>query len=260
MKWRNRRLVWSFLTIGVLAFAFSSVALAETRTLTQETKLYPQGWSVGEELKFKKGSSVETNAMGEVISGVLASDTFLRPHGWKNVINDYYYATAYSDIRPFFFRYPFVERRYNIAIPAYGHLRYKGGSAVVFSAQGDVLEGIIDEDATILLNEERYGFVTFKKGFVLKFDDSTGTLKEGTLAADTNLRPIGWQNNLGENKEQAGFLKFKSKSRVAFTEDGLVVLGTIKEKTTWQQPDGSVVELEAGKEVTFSETGRVVSN
>ena len=246
----SKKRVVGILAVGIVFFSLTNSASAEERTLNQDTKLYPQGWSVGEQIKFKKDTRIETNEFGEVEVGVLAGDTYLRPRGWGKVINDYYYASAYADISPFFFRYPYAERRYNIAVPTYGHLRYKGGTEVAFSAEGDVLSGTIDESAAILLMDGKYGFVNFRKGSILTFYDA-GMIKAGTLADDTNLRPVGWNNNLKE-KDKAGFLKFKAKEIVEFNDKGLLVKGTLKEKTVWQQPSGMNYELPADKIISFN--------
>ena len=56
--------------IGNLCFADSS------RMLDKNTELHPQGWSVGETIKFKKKTAVRLNDIGEVISGMLADDVF----------------------------------------------------------------------------------------------------------------------------------------------------------------------------------------
>ena len=61
--------------IGNLCFADSS------RILDKNIELHPQGWSVGETIKFKKKTAVRLNDIGEVISGTLADDTYLRPQG-----------------------------------------------------------------------------------------------------------------------------------------------------------------------------------
>ena len=76
--------------IGNLCFADSS------RMLDKNTELHPQGWSVGETIKFKKKTAVRLNDIGEVISGTLADDTYLRPQGWQRIINDNYFVSAYT--------------------------------------------------------------------------------------------------------------------------------------------------------------------
>ena len=78
--------------IGNLCFADSS------RMLDKNTELHPQGWSVGETIKFKKKTAVRLNDIGEVISGTLADDTYLRPQGWQRIINDNYFVSAYTGI------------------------------------------------------------------------------------------------------------------------------------------------------------------
>lgn len=68
------------------------MASAETVLLEKSTAMVPQGWSVADDdLKFKKGTNAVLNDSGEVVEGVLTSDTYLRPTGWRNIINDYSY-------------------------------------------------------------------------------------------------------------------------------------------------------------------------
>ena len=86
--------------ITLLCFAVAGTAFAATsRTLDKNTELHPQGWSVGETIKFKKNTAVRLNDNGEVISGTLADDTYLRPHGWQRIINDHYFVSAYTGRR-----------------------------------------------------------------------------------------------------------------------------------------------------------------
>ena len=101
--------------IGNLCFADSS------RMLDKNTELHPQGWSVGETIKFKKKTAVRLNDIGEVISGTLADDTYLRPHGWQRIINDNYFVSAYTGGAwfPRHHRY-WPGSVYNIALPSYG--------------------------------------------------------------------------------------------------------------------------------------------
>ena len=83
--------------VFMLCFAVTGTAFAATsRTLDKNTELHPQGWSVGETIKFKKNTAVRLNDNGEVISGTLADDTYLRPHGWQRIINDHYFVSAYT--------------------------------------------------------------------------------------------------------------------------------------------------------------------
>ena len=78
--------------VFMLCFAVTgTVFAAASRTLDKNTELHPQGWSVGETIKFKKNTAVRLNDNGEVISGTLADDTYLRPHGWQRIINDHYF-------------------------------------------------------------------------------------------------------------------------------------------------------------------------
>ena len=70
----------------------AQVVSAETIKLDKTTMLVPQGWSVADEdLKFKKDTTAELNVRGEVVSAVLNKATYLRPTGWRSLINDYCY-------------------------------------------------------------------------------------------------------------------------------------------------------------------------
>ncbi|WP_312198761.1 hypothetical protein [Anaerospora hongkongensis] len=82
-----------------------SSASAETRLLPKDAKLHPQGWSVGELVEFKGSTTVMLNQWGEVVTGTLDKDTLLTPRGWNRILQEYYYVTASSDVRPWFFRY-----------------------------------------------------------------------------------------------------------------------------------------------------------
>ena len=80
---------------ALLCFCISNLCFADSsRMLDKNTELHPQGWSVGETIKFKKKTAVRLNDIGEVISGTLADDTYLRPHGWQRIINDNYFVSA----------------------------------------------------------------------------------------------------------------------------------------------------------------------
>lgn len=231
---------------------------AETRTLPKDTKLHPQGWAVGDLLEFKKGTTITTNDLGEVISGTVAKDTFLHPRGWERVINDYYYVSAYANIGSYFPRYhrALTEKRYNMAIPGYSHLLYKGGTVVTFSEKGDVISGTIAEEATVRLLEGRYGFLTFKENTMLTFFGS-GAVMSGVLNEDTNLRPVGWMMN-HVTGGTAGFIKFSAKKAIAFNENGEVTAGTLKEAIQWRSTGGEAVEIPANTTVRFLEQGVVV--
>lgn len=249
-----RRLIWCISVLVGICFAASGV-MAQTRTLESDTELHPQGWTVGDRVAFKKRTVVELNVQGEVISGTLAEDAFLRPRGWDRVINDYYYVTAYTD-NGFHFRrhFPLVQDgRYNMAIPGYGHLMYKAETSVVFSEQGDVLKGTLEENATIRLGEGNYGFLNFAKNHPLAFYPS-GAVKSGVLAEDTYLRPRGW-TNIPVVGDAAGFIRFKAKKPVLFNEQGELLAGTLKEDTRLLTVDGTVIIVAAGSDVFFGELG-----
>lgn len=238
----------------LLCFSVSSLAMADSsRALDKNTELHPQGWSVGETIKFKKKTSVRLNDMGEVISGTLADDTYLRPQGWRRVINDNYFVSAYTGGAwfPRHHRY-WPGSVYNIALPSYGHLRYKDNTAVTFSTQGNVLSGTVASKATLSIGEGQYGFVTFADNSILEFYDN-GAVKMGTLNEDTQLRPVFWQQNMADNSN-AGFVEFKKDTRIYFDENGLVTSGTIKEAAPWKT-GGKVIMLAEKTEYKFTESG-----
>lgn len=261
--WRlfaGKRLVYAIVGLVVSLWLIVPCVQAETKTLTKDTKLHPQGWAVGDVLEFKKGTVLTTNDLGEVISGTLKEDTFLQPRGWERVINDYYYVTAYTNISPFFSRYHriFPDRSYNIAIPGYGHLLYKGGNPVTFNLDGEVLSGTLADTATVRLVAGKYGFVTFKENTVLSFYAS-GAVKSGVLDTDTSLRPAGWQKNHVLD-EEAGFVKFSAKKAIVFNEAGEVTAGTLKETLKWRSAAGETVEFPARTAVRFDEQGAVAGS
>ena len=92
------------ITLILCLVTFVSDVFAEpiSKKLSKNEELYPQGWSVGDQVKFKKNTVVMINDSGAVISGTLANDTFLRPQGWQRIINDYYFISAYTNGGKFF--------------------------------------------------------------------------------------------------------------------------------------------------------------
>ena len=58
--------------ISLCALCSSVFAAPTSKTLTKSEELYPQGWTVGDQIKFKKGTTASLNDNGAVISGVLA--------------------------------------------------------------------------------------------------------------------------------------------------------------------------------------------
>lgn len=88
------------LLLVALVLVGANIALADkTITLDKDTKLVPQGWTVADDIKFKKNTVVKLNDDGQVIEGVLASATYLRPAGWKSLASNYYYVERSA---PFF--------------------------------------------------------------------------------------------------------------------------------------------------------------
>ncbi|WP_172675805.1 hypothetical protein [Propionispora sp. 2/2-37] len=244
--------------LGVVHISFyMPSAFAESRMLTKDTKLHPQGWAVGDVVEFRKDTLITVNELGEVVSGTLENDTFLRPTGWDRIIGDYYQKTTYDGMGFFPHRYyhPYVERVYHTDIPGYGHLMYKSGTTVIFDAQGHVVTGTIKDGATVQLIKGKYGFITFKGGTVLTFYDS-GAVRSGILEEDTYLRPLGWRS-LPAELQSAGFLKFSAKKSVTFNENGEVVSGTLKDPAELRSEDGGIKAVKAGSVIHFNEAGEI---
>ena len=230
----------------------AQVVSAETIKLDKTTMLVPQGWSVADEdLKFKKDTTAELNERGEVVSAVLNKATYLRPTGWRSLINDYCYVETTDMFFPRFF-HPW-GMRYGAPFPTYGHIRYAGDRLVKFAENGTVLRGVIDEKVTLSINKDGYGFVDFKAGTILSFAED-GHLMHGTLNSDTYLRPVGWQAYSYSNK-LAGFIQFKSGKAIDFNEKGEVISGTLKAPTLWHNESGSEITLPAKATVHFTENG-----
>ena len=110
-------------------------------------------------------------------------------------------------------------------------------------------------DITIGIGDNQYGFVTLKSDSIVGFYDD-GAVKMGTLAEDTKLRPVGWQNN-AVDMENAGFVEFKGKSIVSFTPDGEVTNCTVKEPLKWKD-NGVEIELPGGSIINFTEQGAAI--
>lgn len=226
------------------------IANAETVLLEKSTAMVPQGWTVADDdLKFKKGTNAVLNENGELVEGVLSSDTYLRPTGWKNIINDYSYVETSGYFFPRFF--PSWSFSTGAPFPTYGHVRYKDSENIIFAPDGTVLSGVIDESATFSLIKGKYGFVTFKEDSRLTFDQD-GNILSGVLDDDIYLRPIGYANN---KNLLAGFVEFKKGSAISFTKDGLVSSGELKNNLLWKQPDGSVITLPMKKTIAFTSDG-----
>ena len=225
---------------------------AETIKLDKATMLVPQGWKVADEdLKFKKGTTAELNLRREVVSAVLNKATYLRPTGWRQLINDYCLVETTDMFFPRVF-HPW-SMRYGAPFPTYGHIRYAGDRLVKFAADGTVLRGVIDEKVTLSLTKDGYGFVDFKSGTILAFAED-GFVTHGTLCSDTYLRPTGWQAH-SSNNTLAGFIRFKSGTTIDFNDKGVVISGTLKEAALWYDDNGAEITLPAKATVHFTEKG-----
>lgn len=233
----------------------SGLALAESKIVGDETKFHPQGWSVGDEIALKKGTTVDLNEMGEVISGTLKEDEFLCPCGWKRVINDYYYVTGYLEDTPYWHRFhpAFWEGSYKMEIPGYHHLLFKSGTAITFSTKGDVLSGTLAGQAVLRLMDDQYGFITCKENTLLEFYDS-GAIRSAILAEDTALRPLGWRK-IVQDPAAAGFITFSANKTILFDENGYVTAATLKKPTNLLAANGKIQTFPANTAVHFTELG-----
>ena len=252
---------YALIACALATFMYTNIGAAQTITLAQDTKLIPVGWSVAEDVKFQKNTTAELSPDGQVISGTLNSDTYLRPTGWRSMINDFYYSAAAPAFFPPFYYDSFDDFGPDpipaMLVPTYGHARYKGNTVVTFASDGTVLSGTIDDDVTLNLQKGKYGFVNFKGDSVLTFYP-TGSVQTGTLADDTALRPLGYQNNTGNGI--AGFVDFKGGTAISFDQNGFVTSGTLKETTTWYNADGSSATLPPKIIVNFTPTGIEVAD
>lgn len=256
-----KRMLLSTLAVAVLGAGLAgSVASAETILLEKDTEYYLQGHSVGEEVKFRKGTEVVLNDIGEAVEGTLSEAVWLRPVGWQAIIQDYSFAAGYVDVRPF---YPhFSHSTYQMALLNFGHLPYKEKTKITLNEVGLVISGTLKEEVTIALCEDRYGFVKLKSGEVLAFYPD-GKLKKGTLAEDTKLRPVGWRERLDLDRESVGYVEFREGEDVEFDENGEVLVGTLK-KSSKTLVDDSGKEYPAGTKLSFAggtvtEIGKAVS-
>ena len=238
----------------VLALLLSGTAGAATVTLTADTELHPANWATGT-VKFKKDTQVATNEYGEVVSGVLARDTSLRPAGWQRVMFAFTMESGYAPVTSSVSGggFSYGGGSYSYAVPAEKHLQFKGGQAVTFNAQGEVVAGTLDKPAHIRLVDDKQGFVSYREDTVLSFH-ANGVVAAGTLHADTWLRPTGWQEIMAANGG-AGFLKFKKGTAISFTDSGLVTAGTLAAEAKLKAEGQYVRIYPAGTAVRFTAKG-----
>ncbi|MBQ8682569.1 MAG: hypothetical protein IJ510_02455 [Selenomonadales bacterium] len=224
---------------------------AESIYLEKDTHYYLQGHSVGEQIEFRQGTTAVLNDIGELAEGILNEEAWLRPVGWQSIIQDYSYAAAYIDARPFFPR--LASSSYQAVTMNFGHLPYKEKTKITLDENGYVLSGTVKDDVTIGLVEGRYGFVVMKGGNELVFYPD-GKLKSGTLKDDTNLRPAGWRDRLALDTESAGYVTFRAGEDVEFNEHGEVVIGTIQEASPMLTDKMGKI-YPAGSKLSFGEDG-----
>lgn len=252
-KWMIRSLLCVIVGLACLAGVAADVR-AESRTLTKDTKFQPQGWSVGNFIKFRKDTAVRLNEREEVVAGTLAEDTLLPFRGWDRAADETYYFDVYSDVGFYrFHRYPFAHRNYTVTVSGNSYLLYKGGTEITFSEQGDVLAGTIAERALIRLAAGKYGFVTLRSNTELVFYPS-GAVLTGTLDEDTRLRPVGWEKLLSGDGS-AGYIKFSKGKTVRFNEAGEITVGTLKDAAALVVETGSRKTFPAGTKVEFNAAG-----
>lgn len=256
----NKVLLSMLLVLVLSASVGATDGSAETILLEKDTDYYLQGHSVGEEVKFRKGTEVVLNEIGEVVEGTLNEAVWLRPVGWQAIIQDYSFAAGYVDVRPFFPR--MTHSTYQMALLNFGHLPYKEKTKITLNEEGLVLVGTLKDDVTIALMQGKYGFVKLKSGEELAFYPN-GKLKSGTLAEDTKLRPVGWKARLELDRERVGYIEFRAGEEVVFDENGEVLVGTIKKASkSLIAEDGK--EYSAGTKLSFGngaieEVGKAIS-
>ena len=226
-------------------------AWADEILLDQDTHFYLQGHTVGEEIEFREGTTVVLNDIGEVVEGILNEEAYLRPVGWQAIIQDYSYAAAYLDARPFFPR--MANSSHQAVMMTFGHLPYKEKTKIVLDENGYVLSGTVKDDVTIALHEQRYGFVTLKGDNEIVFYPN-GRLKSGVLKEDTQLRPVGWQSRIAFDKKNAGYVLFRAGEDVVFSEQGEVLVGTIEEVSAMLTDDSQTM-YPSGSKLSFGEDG-----
>lgn len=166
-----------------------SLALCSTAMVADNaTDLQPQGWTSGT-LAFKSGSNVELNEKGEVVSGVLKYNEYLRSVGIG----------------------------YSMGSDTPARLYYKGNDATtIFDDHGRVISGTLAGHYNYIYLIPYYEpLVLFKTGTTILFDKNGNVLK-GTLRDDTILRPTGLKS-----------VKFKSGTEVIFGANAQVIKGTI---------------------------------
>ncbi|MDT8901609.1 hypothetical protein [Anaeroselena agilis] len=224
---------------------------AATAALTADTELHPVNWATGT-VKFKKNTEAVTNEYGEVVSGVLARDTGLRPAGWQRVMFDFTMESGYAPVTSSSSGggFSFGGGSYSYAVSAEKHLLFKGGQAVTFNEQGEVVAGTLDKPAYIRLVEGKQGYVCYREDTALSFH-ANGVVAVGTLNFDTWLRPTGWQEILAANGG-AGFLKFRKGTVISFSPEGLVTAGTLAAEAKLSAAGGVVKIYPAGTAMRFT--------
>lgn len=240
--------------VGAMVIAvglFGQTVWAEEGLLDKDTHFYLQGHMVGEEIEFKGGTTVILNALGEAVEGTLGEEAWLRPVGWQAIIQDYSYAAAYLDARPFFPR--MSNSSHQAVMMTFGHLPYKEKTRIVLDEKGYVVSGTVKEDVTIGLTEDRYGFVTLKGGDEIVFYPD-GKLRAGTLKENTNLRPVGWQKYVANDMASAGYAAFRAGESIVFNEQGEVLIGTL-DKASPMLTDAAGRVYPAGSKLSFGEEG-----
>lgn len=191
----------------------------------QDIDLHPQGWVSGGTLQFKPGSQVELNERGEVISGVLKFNEYLRSVGMGDEIRG-----ITDSERP---------------TPS-NFLHFKGSNSItVFDEHGAVISGTLANSSYIYLIPDVDPCIKFKGDTTITFDKN-GNIKTGTLNDDYYLRPLGGNTFLPPT---AGFIKFKARTQVVFGTNAQVIKGTIANDLTLNG-----IKYPAGTTLQFSES------
>lgn len=188
----------------------------------QDIDLHPQGWVSGGTLKFKPGSQVELNERGEIISGVLKYNEYLRSVGKGDEIRG-----SLDPQRP---------------TPS-NFLPFKGNNSIItFDEHGLVISGTLVNSVYIYLTPDTEPQIKFRGNTFVLFDKN-GNLKTGTLNEDYYLCPLGGNSFLPPT---AGFIKFKAGTEVVFGANAQVIRGTIANDLTVNginYPAGTILQF-----------------
>jgi hypothetical protein len=207
-----------FIILLVLMLIPAIAFCSTTKVIDQDMALHPQGWPYGV-LTFKGGTQVTLNENGEVITGVMRNNEELI------VVGSVSFGRNFSEEKEFY-------------------LIYFKGDTITFNEKGEVISGTIGSWCFAQLIRNSGAYVKFQPNTVLAFN-SDGSVKQGTLARDYDLRPTGWRNFLPLDNN-AGFIKFKEGTEVIFGVSAQVIKGTIANDLTVngiKYPAGTILQF-----------------